>query len=79
MLTVGLDSYALWQVQEDKGADLPAVLRGARDQAAGLGPEAIVLIPPIRTQIAVRWEHDLYARSRPMGQIFLISAAIKAY
>src|SRR5262249_6568370 len=39
---LGLAGYALWQVRDDRGADLPSVLRGARDRVYGLGPEVAV-------------------------------------
>jgi hypothetical protein len=35
----GLVGYALWQVRDDRGNDLPESVRGARDRAFGLGPE----------------------------------------
>lgn len=79
VLTVGLDSYSLWQVRDNGGADLPAALRGARDQAFGMGPELLLKIPPLRTQMAFRWEHDIRVRSRPLGQVFLVSLAVKAW
>ncbi len=35
----GLAGYALWQVADDRGADLPPELAGAHTRAFGLGPE----------------------------------------
>jgi hypothetical protein len=68
----GLVGYALGQVTDDSGSDLPAVVRGARDRVFGLGPEIEVEIAAIRTQLTVRYEHDLAVASRPEGQIFVL-------
>jgi hypothetical protein len=38
-IDAGLAGYALWQVRDDRGADLPAPLRGLRDRVFGIGPE----------------------------------------
>ncbi len=75
---VGLAGYALWQVSDDSGADLPPALRGARDRAYGLGPEVDVFLAPIRTKLTVRYEHDLASRSRPQGQILVVGLTFAA-
>lgn len=67
LVAVGVAGYALWQVTDDTGSDLPAVLRGARDRTWGLGPEVSVLLPPIRSRFTVRYTHDISVRSRPRG------------
>jgi hypothetical protein len=69
---VGLAGYALWQLTEDEGGQLPVRLRGQSDQAFGLGPEMGVTIAPIRTRVTVRYEHDLAVRSRPEGQVLVL-------
>jgi hypothetical protein len=68
----GLAGYALWQVRDDRGADLPPILRGARDRVYGLGPEIAVTIPAIRSQIRTRYEWDMGVRSRPQGNVFSV-------
>jgi hypothetical protein len=68
----GLAGSALWQVGDDRGADLPLVLRGARDRVYGLGPEIAVTIPAIRSQIRTRYEWDLGVRSRPRGKVLSV-------
>lgn len=68
-IETGVAGYALWQVQNDSGSDLPLVLRGARDHVIGLGPEIDIVIPAIRARLSIRQEWDLAARSRPEGQI----------
>jgi hypothetical protein len=68
----GLAGYALWQVRDDRGEDLPLVLRGARDRVYGLGPEIAVTIPAIRSQIRARYEWDIGVRSRPRGNVFSV-------
>ena len=76
---VGVAGYALWQVTDDRGADVPALLRGARDQVYGLGPEVSVLIPALRTKVGVRHEWDLSAQSRPEGHLWVFSVAVLAW
>jgi hypothetical protein len=72
----GLAGYALWQVTQDRGADLPQVLRGQHDRSYGLGPEMTVAIAPIRTRVTVRYEHEFSVRSRPEGQIVVLEIAV---
>jgi hypothetical protein len=72
MLEVGLAAHALWQVRDDRGADVPATLRGARDRVLGLGPEGAVAIRPIRSQIRIRYVWDIGVRSRPVGAVFVV-------
>ena len=78
IVDVGLAGYALWQVTDDHGTDLPPALRGAREQAFGLGPEIAVAIPPLRSRLSVRYEHDIDVKSRPLGQILVIGLTFKA-
>lgn len=70
---LGVVGYALWQARDDRGADLPQQLRGARDRVVGLGAEASALLPWIRGQLSIRYARDVTARSRPMGAIFVVS------
>ncbi|HEY0841008.1 MAG TPA: transporter [Vulgatibacter sp.] len=79
VVELGLAAYGQWQVRDDRGADLPAVLRGARDRAFGLGPEVAVRIPALRSRLSARWEHDVYARSRPVGQIFVVGLTVAVW
>ncbi len=79
VLDVGIASYALWQVSDDSGADLPPVLRGARDRTYGLGPEIDLLIPAIRGRLTFRYEHDFASESRPQGQLFLFGLTVAAW
>jgi hypothetical protein len=78
VLEIGVASCALWQVRDDRGADLPPLLRGARDRVFGLGPEAAVLLTSIRSQIRVRYEWDMGSRSRPQGNIFVVGFIYQA-
>ncbi|HSQ62541.1 MAG TPA: transporter [Polyangiaceae bacterium] len=71
MLDIGIAGYALWQVTDDSGTALPAVLRGARDTVYGLGPELDLRIPAARISLMARFEHDFGAQSRPQGEIFV--------
>jgi hypothetical protein len=67
----GIAGFALWQVRDDRGTELPPVLAGAHDQVYGLGPEGAILIKAIRGQIRVRYEWDFAVRARPQGHIFV--------
>jgi hypothetical protein len=73
---VGLSGYALWQVRDDRGADLPPTLAGARDFVYGLGPEGTVALKSIHSQIRVRYEWDLGARARPQGHILVVGLGV---
>lgn len=77
-LQVGIAGYALWQVRDDAGSDLPRVLRGARDRIFGVGPEVNVLVPPIRSRLSVRYERELGARTRPQGQVLVLGLTFVA-
>ena len=76
---LGVAGYALWQVRDDRGSDLPEAMRGARDRVFGVGPELGGVIPPIRTRIALRWEHDFAVESRPEGQVVTLTATFLAW
>jgi hypothetical protein len=75
----GVAGYALWQITDDTGADLPEQLRGARERVFGIGPEVDVAIPQIRAQLAARFEWDLGAEARPAGTIFVIGLSVAAW
>jgi hypothetical protein len=77
-LDLGLAGYGLWQVRDDRGADLPAALRGARDRAFGLGPEVDITLARIRSRITLRYCHDVAVRARPLGQVIVIGLTILA-
>jgi hypothetical protein len=72
-LTVGVVGSALWQVTDDQGSALPAVLRGARDRDYSVGPEVDLDIPAIGLSAVLRYEHDFLATSRPQGQVFFVA------
>jgi hypothetical protein len=71
-LETGIAAYALWQVRDDRGTELPPVLTGARDRVYGLGPEGAMFIKAIHGQIRVRYEWDFGVRARPQGHIFVV-------
>jgi hypothetical protein len=74
----GVAGYALWQVTDDSGADLPDVLRGARERAFGLGPELAILLAPLRSRLTARLTWDIDGKSRPVGTIFIVGVAVLA-
>lgn len=78
-LIIGLVGYGLWQVQDDKGADVPSTLVGARDIAWGLGAEVSVQIPPIRGRITTRYVHDVFVRTRPFGGLLSLEFSVAAW
>ncbi|AKU93264.1 SphA family protein [Vulgatibacter incomptus] len=75
-LEAGVAFYAEWQVTDDRGADLPAALRGLRERTFGLGPEIGALVAPLRSKLFVRYEHDLVVRSRAVGQVFVAGLTV---
>lgn len=79
VVDVGVAGYGLWQLTDDSGTALPAVLRGARDRTYGVGPEIDVRIPPIRTAVALRYEHDFLSQARPQGQIVFLGLSFLAW
>jgi hypothetical protein len=75
----GLAGFALWQVTDDTGTDLPPVLEGARDRVYGLGPEIDILIPALRLRLDLRAEWDFGVRSRPEGRILVATLTYVAW
>ncbi len=75
---LGLAGYGLWQVRDNRGADLPDALRGARDLDLGLGPEIDISVAPIRSRVTVRYCRDVVVKARPLGQILVIELTILA-
>jgi hypothetical protein len=75
---MGLAGYGLWQVRDNRGADVPDTLRGARDLDLGLGPEIDISLAPIRSRITVRYCRDVIVKARPLGQILFIALTIVA-
>lgn len=71
LVDAGVVGYALWQLSDDSGADLPPLLRGARDRTYGLGGEVDVTVAEAHSRVIVRYAHDVGARSRPQGQILV--------
>lgn len=79
VLDFGIVGYALWQVADDRGTDLPLALRGAREQVFGLGPEIGITIPALRARLTARYEWDLGAKARPEGQVLVVSLSFLAW
>ena len=77
--SVGVVGYALVQVEDDRGADVPAGVRGARDRTFGLGAEASVRIAALGANVGVRYVHDLGTESRPEGQTVVLFATVIAW
>lgn len=72
---LGLAGFAMWQVSENRGSELPDIVRGARTRAFGLGPEIGITVPSIRARIDLRSEWEFGVRSRQEGWIFVGSAS----
>jgi hypothetical protein len=79
MMLLGVAGYALWQVSDDSGADLPDVLRGARTRVFGLGPELDLTIPALRMRANIRFEWDFGVRARPQGQVLGAGLVYRAW
>ncbi len=71
VVTVGIAGFAMWQVSDDVGADIPPALSGLSSRAFGIGPEIDVLIPALRVKVELRVEREFGARSRPEGRVSL--------
>jgi hypothetical protein len=79
MLMLGVAGYALWQVSDDSGADLPTALRGLRTRVYGLGPEVDLTIPTLRMRVNVRVEWEFGVRSRTDGAVAATSLSFLAW
>lgn len=79
LLDFGVVGYALWQVADDRGTDVPLITRGALERVFGVGPEIGVTIPALRAKLTARYEWDLGAQSRPQGQVLVVSLSFLAW
>jgi hypothetical protein len=79
LLDAGIALFALWQVTDNDGSDLPDVIRGARTRAFGVGPEVSATLTALRLRIDVRAEWELGVRTRQDGWILVTSASFVAW
>lgn len=79
VVVIGAAGYALWQVRDDRGADLPPVLAGARTRSFGLGPEIDIVIPKLGVRGEFRYEWDFGTRARPQGTVFAGGLGYRAW
>jgi hypothetical protein len=79
IVDLGLAGYALWQVRDDRGSDLPAALRGRRDRVFGLGPELGILMPMLRAKLGIRYTRDFGVRGRPEGQLVVVGLSFRVW
>ena len=79
VLDVGFASYALWQVSDDSGADLPPSFAARAIEAYGFGPELGLVVPALRGRFTLRYMHDFASESRPVGQLLLFGVTIAAW
>jgi hypothetical protein len=73
---LGVAGYALWQVSDDRGSDLPVPLRGARERAFGLGPEVDIMVPALRSRLSARFEWDVAGKARPVGTMLVVGLSV---
>jgi hypothetical protein len=78
-LDAGIAGFALWQVTDNSGLELPPIVEDARTRAFGLGPEIGATIPSIRMRFDVRAEWEFGVRSRQEGWILVSSASLLAW
>src|SRR5690606_667793 len=78
-LHLGAAAFALWQVTDNSGSDLPPAAQDARTRIYGIGPEIGVTIPSIRTRLDLRYQWEIGVRSRQVGGIFVASATFAAW
>jgi hypothetical protein len=79
VVVVGVAGYALWQVSDDRGADLPPAVANVRTRAYGLGPEIDFVIPRLRLRGEFRYEWDFGVRARPQGRVFAGGLTYRAW
>jgi hypothetical protein len=79
IFSIGPVGYALYQVQNDRGAGVPPALIGARDRAFGLGGELDLTLEKGRSQLFFRYVHDVDVQTRPETQLFFVGVAIRAW
>ncbi|MGH7469244.1 MAG: SphA family protein [Longimicrobiales bacterium] len=79
VVMVGVAGFALWQVTDDQGADIPVALRDLRTRVFGLGPELAVALPPLNLYAELRYEHEFGTRSRPEGNVLVAGLSYRAW
>jgi hypothetical protein len=79
VVELGLAGYALWQVTDDSGDDLPPILRGNRDRVYGLGPELNLMVPELRAKLGFRYMHDFGVEGRPEGQLVVVALSTQLW
>lgn len=79
ILHLGIAGFALWQVTDNEGSDLPDIARDPRTRVFGAGPEIGVTIPSIRLRVDTRYEWEFGVRSRQDGGIFVIGGTWMAW
>jgi hypothetical protein len=77
VVELGVAGFALWQVTDDRGSELPTALRGRRDRVYGLGPELNLLLPRLGAKIGVRYVRDIGAQGRPEGQLVVAGLSVR--
>ncbi|MGX5820363.1 SphA family protein [Chitinophaga lutea] len=77
IVNAGIAYYAQFKTSADQvPVDTVVVsLGGRRDRIFGLGPEANIFLPGIRTQLTFRWVAEIAARNRFQGNMFLATIA----
>lgn len=78
-IAAGLAGYALWQMNDDRGANLPPELAGTHTRAFGLGPEIDVTIPKRRMRVDARAEWDFGVVAHPRGLLFVLGVQYLAW
>ena len=79
VVRVGVAGYALWQVSEDSGANLPPIVAAGSDRVFGAGPEVDFVLPAIRSTVTLRYERDIHVVSGPLGQVFAFGVIFDAW
>jgi hypothetical protein len=75
---IGVAGFGLWQVTDDKGDDIPPVLRGLRTRVYGIGPE-LSLSWKQRLFAELRYEFEMGARSRLEGNVLVAGLSYKLW
>ncbi|MFT3750006.1 MAG: transporter [Agriterribacter sp.] len=79
IINIGLVYYIQFKTSDDK-MKIPALGNtaidlGRKDKIFGLGAEANIFIPAIKSSAGIRWETEMGARNRTQGNSFFITIA----
>ncbi len=79
LVNVGIAGYGLWQLTDYGGSALPVNLQGARDRDLGVGPEIDLAVPSALGRLTLRYTHDIWGQTRPLGGLLVVGWAAQLW